>query len=135
MKNSVSIIICSFLVAVLVSFCGNSTAEEKDREFEEKLDRKIHDVSDFLAKKEYEKISRFIDYMDEQIGDDPSFYVTKAERFLLRYSRNIDDEFWPIWERVYKNHWKWTPRTNRFVLVSRCAFWPLDWVSRKNIAT
>jgi hypothetical protein len=79
-------------------------AIEINAEFEEKLERRITEVTDGLKNqiKDYSKLSQLVGYMDKHIGDDPSFYVTRAWGLLIRCEPHLDEPVWHLWDNVYR---------------------------------
>jgi hypothetical protein len=91
-----------FLVVIAAMQCNISFAVVRDSDFERNLDRRIGEVRELVVKKDYLKISQLVDYMDKHIGDEPNFYVTMAEKFLVGTEWYADNDFWRSWSHVYQ---------------------------------
>jgi hypothetical protein len=92
-----------FIVFLLLIFFGFSmlfcNAAERHIDYE-KLEKRISEVSEWVAVKDYANLSRLADYINREISDDPDAYVTTVWKYLKRFERRLDEKTYPIYDEM-----------------------------------
>jgi hypothetical protein len=68
----------------------------------EKIDRQIIDATDSLAKNDFTKLPKLIDFIEKNLADDPDAYVTLAWKLLIRSENYRDNRLFDLCSKVYQ---------------------------------
>jgi hypothetical protein len=68
----------------------------------EKLNKRLGEIPNLIAKNDYAKLKQIVEYIDDNLADNPSAYVTTARLFLLISERDANDRILALRERVFR---------------------------------